>query len=196
LDIAQYDLRLEEAPGTALLNSFTSAVKRGVVVRLMFNQDHAQTIPVPPPPEIDWAFVDRLRSAGVHIKPVPGVPDLMHHKYVVRDGGAVLTGSANWTNDSWNREENVVLTVGSGEIAAEYAVNFQGLWDNPIIAASGRDSCQWSTLAEGARFRSYIYPGRSLRLLHAMSLLIASAKMLVRVSSPVFPIIPILAHMR
>ena len=47
LDIAQYDLRLEEAPGTTLLNSFTSAVKRGVVVRLMFNQDHAQTIPVP-----------------------------------------------------------------------------------------------------------------------------------------------------
>ena len=192
LDVALYDLRLEEAPGTTLLNSFTSAVKRGVVVRLMFNQDHAQTIPVPPPPEIDWAFVDRLRSVGVHIKPVPGVPDLMHHKYVVRDGGAVLTGSANWTNDSWNREENVVLTVESGEIAAEYAANFQGLWDNPIVAASGRVSWPWSTLADGTRVRPYFCPGRSLKLVHAMSRSIASAQKRIRVCSPVITSGPIL----
>ena len=92
LDIAIYDLRLEQSPGATLLNSFSAAVKRGVAVRLMFNQDHAQAIPVPPPPEIDWAFVDRLRAAGVQVKPVPGVPDLMHHKYVVRDGASVLTG--------------------------------------------------------------------------------------------------------
>ena len=192
LDVALYDLRLEEAPGTTLLNSFTGAVKRGVAVRLIFNQDHAQTIPVPPPPEIDWAFVDRLRAVGVHIKPVPGVPDLMHHKYVVRDGGAVLTGSANWTNDSWNREENVVLTVESGEIAAEYAVNFQGLWDNPIVAASGRVSSPWSTLADGMRVRPYFCPGRSLKLVHAMSRSIASAQKRIRVCSPVITSGPIL----
>src|SRR5207249_10336738 len=125
--IAIYDLRLEDSPGNTLLTSFEAAVKRGVAVRLIFNQDHAMTIPVPPPPEIDWSFVHRLESVGVQVKPIPGVPDLMHHKYVVRDAGgavaSVLTGSTNWTNDSWNREENVMFTVASSEVAGGYAAN-------------------------------------------------------------------------
>ena len=42
-------------------------------------------------------------------KPIAGIPDLMHHKYVVRDGASVWTGSTNWTDDSWSREENVIV---------------------------------------------------------------------------------------
>src|SRR5207245_10167260 len=83
LDIALYDLRLEAGPGATLLGAFQAAVKRGVHVRLMFNQDHPADLPVPPPAEIDWAFVDQLKVAGIETKPIPGVPDLMHHKYVV-----------------------------------------------------------------------------------------------------------------
>jgi len=196
LDVAIYDLRLEASPSATIVNSFQAAVKRGVAVRLIFNQDHAQTIPVPPPPEIDWAFVDQLRSAGVQIKPVPGVPDLMHHKYAVRDAGtadaALLTGSTNWTNDSWNREENVMFTVASGEIAADFAANFEGLWEKPIVAISGRISSPWSSLADGSRVRPYFCPGRSLKLVHAMSRSIASAEKRIRVCSPVITSGPIL----
>jgi len=104
-----------------VLGAFEAAVKRGVAVRLMFNQDHVQAIPVPPPSEIDWNFINQLKSIGVVWKPVPGVPDLMHHKYVVRDAAAVLTGSTNWTNDSWNREENAMFTIESSEVASDYA---------------------------------------------------------------------------
>jgi len=192
LDVAIYDLRLEDSPGNTLLNSFESAVKRGVVTRLMFNQDHAMAIPVPPPPQIDWAFVDRLRSTGVQVMPIPGIPDLMHHKYVVRDAASVLTGSTNWTNDSWNREENVMFTVASGEVAAEYAANFQGLWDKPVVALSGRVSSPWSALADGTRVRPYFCPGRSLKLVHAMSRSIASAQKRIRICSPVITSGPIL----
>ena len=175
-----------------MLNSFTAAVKRGVAVRLIFNQDHAQTIPVPPPPEIDWAFVDKLKAAGVQIKPVPGVPDLMHHKYVVRDGSSVLTGSTNWTNDSWNREENVMFTVESGEVAADFAQNFEGLWEKPVVATSGRPSFPWAQLADGTRVRPYFCPGRSLKLVHAMSRSLSSAEKRIRVCSPVITSGPIL----
>ena len=158
----------------------------------MFNQDHAQAIPVPPPPEIDWAFVDRLKAAGVQVKPVPGVPDLMHHKYVVRDGASVLTGSTNWTNDSWNREENVMFTVESGEVAADFAANFEGLWDKPVVAISGRSSFPWTALADGTRVRPYFCPGRSLKLVHAMSRSLSSAEKRIRVCSPVITSGPIL----
>lgn len=192
LDVAIYDLRLEQSPATSLLNSFTSAVKRGVAVRLMFNQDHALAIPVPPPNEVDWAFVDRLKAAGVQTKPVPGVPDLMHHKFAVRDGASVLTGSTNWTNDSWNREENVMFTVESSEVARDFAVDFEGLWDRPIVAVSGRVSTPWVELADGSRVRPYFCPGRSLKLVHSMSRSIASAEKRIRICSPVITSGPIL----
>ena len=192
LDVAIYDLRLEQSPATTLLDSFSAAVKRGAAVRLMFNQDHALAIPEPPPPEIDWRFVDRLKAAGVQIKPVSGVPDLMHHKFVVRDGASVLSGSTNWTNDSWNREENVILTIESGDVAQDYELDFQGLWDRPVVATSGRISSPWTSLADGTRVRPYFCPGRSLKLVHAMSRSIASAEKRIRICSPVITSGPIL----
>jgi hypothetical protein len=158
----------------------------------MFNQDHAKAIPVPAPPQIDWGFIDRLKSIGVQIKPVSGVPDLMHHKYVVRDAAAVLTGSTNWTNDSWNREENVMFTIVSGDVAGDYAENFQGLWDRPVVATSGQISSPWSALADGTRVRPYFCPGRSLKLVHAMSRSLASAQKRIRICSPVITSGPIL----
>jgi phosphatidylserine/phosphatidylglycerophosphate/cardiolipin synthase-like enzyme len=196
LDIALYDLRLEDAPGNTLFGAFEAALKRGVAVRLLFNQDHAQAIPVPPPPEIDWAFVDRLKAIGVQIKPVSGIPDLMHHKYVVRDAGtaqaALLTGSTNWTNDSWTREENVILTIASGEIATDYRANFEELWQKPVVATSGRISAGWSSLADGTEVRPYFCPGRAMKLVHAMARSIASAEKRIRICSPVITSGPIL----
>ncbi|HUY74641.1 MAG TPA: phospholipase D-like domain-containing protein [Candidatus Dormibacteraeota bacterium] len=196
MDVAIYDLRLDAGPAATVFAAFEAALKRGVAVRLMFNQDHALAIPVPPPPEIDWAFVDRLRSIGVQIKPIPGIPDLMHHKYVVRDAGtaaaALLTGSTNWTNDSWNREENVMFTVASGDIAADYSADFQQLWDRPVVADSGRVSSPWSSLADGTRVRPYFCPGRSMKLVHAMARSIASARVRIRICSPVITSGPIL----
>src|SRR5581483_2425326 len=62
VDVSIYDLRLESGPGDIHCNAFQGLVQRGFAIRLMFNQDHAKEIPVPPPPEIDWAFIDRLRS--------------------------------------------------------------------------------------------------------------------------------------
>jgi len=196
LDIALYDLRLDAVPGDILLAAFQAAVKRGVAVRLMFNQDSAQAIPVPPPPEIDWTFIDQLRSIGVQVKPIDGVPDLMHHKYVIRDANtpmaALLTGSTNWTNDSWTREENVVVTFASVDLARDYLANFEELWQKPVVALSGRISSPWSALADGTRVRPYFCPGRALKLVHAMSRSISSARRRIRICSPVITSGPVL----
>ena len=179
-----------------LFGAFDAALKRGVAVRLLFNQDHALAIPVPPPPEIDWAFIDRLKAIGVQVKPVSGVPDLMHHKYVVRDVGmpaaALLTGSTNWTNDSWNREENVMVTLASADMAADYRANFEELWQKPVVAASGRVSVGWTALADGTELRPYFCPGGAMKLVHAMAKSIASAQKRIRICSPVITSGPIL----
>ena len=44
----------------------------------------------------------------------------------------------NWTADSWTREENVILTVDSGELAARYAVDFDQLWTQRDVRRSGK----------------------------------------------------------
>jgi phosphatidylserine/phosphatidylglycerophosphate/cardiolipin synthase-like enzyme len=179
-----------------VLAAFDGAKKRGVVIRLVFNQDHAEVIPVPPPPDIDWRFIEQLKAIGVDVKPVPGVPDLMHHKYVVRDAAtpaaSVLTGSTNWTNDSWTREENVMFTIASMEIAKDFAANFEELWQRPVVATSGRISSPWSALADATQVRPYFCPGRSLKLVHAMSRSLASARRRIRICSPVITSGPIL----
>jgi phosphatidylserine/phosphatidylglycerophosphate/cardiolipin synthase-like enzyme len=196
LDIAIYDLRLEAGPGAAVLAAFDAAQKRGVTVRLMFNIDYPDRIPVPPPPAVDWTFIERLKSIGVATKAIHGVPDLMHHKYVVRDIGtaqaAVLTGSTNWTNDSFTREENVTFTISSTEVAAAYEQNFEELWQRPLVAASGRFTAPWSTLADGTRLRPYFCPGRGLKLVHEMARSISSATRRLRICSPVITSGPIL----
>ena len=51
----------------------------------------------------------------------------MHHKFVVRDGETVWTGSMNWTDDSWSRQENVIVVIDSPELAARFTKDFEQL---------------------------------------------------------------------
>jgi hypothetical protein len=63
------------------------AAARGVQVRLAYNLDHDKPIAIPPPPSTRPELIESLRLPTCGI---PGIPDLMHHKYVVRDGDGVL----------------------------------------------------------------------------------------------------------
>src|SRR5437867_1538881 len=101
LDLALYDLALDPPEEGVVLGALAAAVRRGVAVRLAYNHGTRPTR-VPPPPV---AKPSDFEKAAVPARPVPGVPDLMHHKFMVRDRDTVWTGSTNWTEDSWRREE-------------------------------------------------------------------------------------------
>ena len=106
LDIAIYDVRFETDAGALVIASLLAARQRGVAVRLIYNVAHPGPIPVPPPPETTPEAIEAL---PVPTRGIAGIPDLMHHKFVVRDGEAVWSGSTNWTDDSWSRQENVIV---------------------------------------------------------------------------------------
>jgi phosphatidylserine/phosphatidylglycerophosphate/cardiolipin synthase-like enzyme len=188
LEIAIYDLRLGEETAAIVADAIRGAAARGVAVRLVYNVDHDRPIAVPPPPRMDQGLISVL---GVPSEPIPGVPDLMHHKYIVRDGRTVWTGSCNWTGDSWSREENVIVTVESQALAAAYGLDFEQLWRTRIVAGSGDVEPQPITVG-ASTVRAWFCPERGADLAHRIARSIGSTKVRVRIASPVITSGPIL----
>ncbi len=157
-------------------------------MRLAYNVDHDKAVPVPPPPGTKPELVEALPFPTA---PIPGVPDLMHHTYVIRDQASVWTGSTNWTHDSWTREENVIVTVDSAELAARYGVDFEQLWTRRDVLHSGKvDTTPLSV--DGTAVRAWFCPGRGDRLAHRIAKAIGTATRRIRIASPVISSGPIL----
>ena len=188
LDLALYDVRLHDPAAQTIRAAFDDARARGVRVRLAYNVDHDRPIPVPPPPRTEPSLLETL---GVPTCPIPGVPDLMHHKFVVRDGESLWAGSANWTDDSWTRQENVIVTVDSREVAAAYTQDFEQLWTTRDVDKSGRVSTEPVDVG-GLRVRTWFSPKRGERLAHRIANAIGAADRRVRIASPVITSGPIL----
>jgi len=184
LEIAVYDFRLPPDLNDVVCGALVEAQKRGVAVRLAYNLDHAKGAPVPPPPITD---PDALEAQPFPTAAIPGVPDLMHHKYVVRDAASVWTGSTNWTGDSWTREENVIVMVDSPAVAALYRDDFEQLWTTRIVARSGKVD---TAPVDG--MRAWFCPGRGEKLAHRIAKAIGAAQHRVRIASPVISSAPIL----
>jgi phosphatidylserine/phosphatidylglycerophosphate/cardiolipin synthase-like enzyme len=144
---------------------------------------------VPPPPATDPGLIESLPfpTAGI-----PGIPDLMHHKYVVRDRAAVWSGSTNWTADSWTREENVIVTVESPELAARFGEDFEQLWTKRDVRRSGKVETAPLQVG-GTTVRPWFCPGRGEKLAHRIAKAIGTAQRRVRIASPVISSAPILA---
>jgi phosphatidylserine/phosphatidylglycerophosphate/cardiolipin synthase-like enzyme len=190
LDIALYDVRLPGAIGDAVADAIRSAAARGVAVRIAYNVDHERpSKPFPPPPRTEPSLLEAL---GVPLRPIPGAPDLMHHKYVVRDATAVWTGSTNWTLDSWTREENVLVTVAAQGIARAYARDFDDLWRRRRVEGSGSFDVPPVDVG-GVPVRAWFSPGRGPELSHRIAKRIGAARRRVRIASPVLTAAPILA---
>jgi len=184
LDLAQYDFHLQGGAREIVAGAIERAAARGVRMRFAYNVDHRNPIPVPPPPEPDVQLIATLPVDG---KAVAGVPDLMHHKYVVRDGTSVWTGSMNWTDDSFTRQENVVVTVDKPAVAAAFTQDFEQLWSRDEVEDTGLVEPTWH---DGVR--AWFTPGYGEDLSHRIAKAIGHARRRVRICSPVITTAPVL----
>ena len=186
--LAHYDFHLGPEIAAIVAGAITGAAVRGVDVRIAYNVDHRNPIPVPPPPEPD---AELIGSLGVPHRAIAGVPDLMHHKYVVRDGEAVWTGSMNWTDESFARQENVVAVVASAELASRYTANFEEIWETGAVERSG--FIEPDTIGvDGTAVRAWFTPGNGEDLSARIARAIGRAKRRVRIASPVVTAAPVL----
>ncbi|HVV35110.1 MAG TPA: phospholipase D-like domain-containing protein [Acidimicrobiales bacterium] len=189
LDIAVYDAHLEPPSLDRLIGALDAAEARGVRIRAVYN-DEAKTKPGFAPPEGPSAL-QRL-AASVPSTAIPGVPDLMHHKYIVRDATDVWTGSTNWTEDAWTHMENVIVTLSSADLAAAYANDFDELWNGKKVEGSGTVVDQPTEIG-GAWVRAMFSPGRGRQLGQRIAGAVARAQHRVRICSPVLTSGPILS---
>jgi phosphatidylserine/phosphatidylglycerophosphate/cardiolipin synthase-like enzyme len=189
LDIAIYDIRVGESIEEQGRGVLARAVKRGVKVRLVYELEEPGRDPVPPPPTTDPSLLD--------MEPFPthGVATafgLMHHKYVVRDGKTVWTGSMNWTEDSWTRQENVIVTLESEQLAYAYLLNFEELWKARTVDSTGGIEPRPVDVG-GVPVRPWFCPGHGEALSHRIAKHLAKARRRIRIASPVLSSGPILA---
>jgi len=190
LDLALYDVRLETEAGALVLASLLAAHQRGVRVRLLFDVDHPGPIPVPPPPE---TRPEALEALPVETRGIAGIPDLMHHKFCVRDGTDVWTGSMNWTEDSWTRQENVVVRVLCSErLAFAFTLAFEQLWESGVVEGTGTVQPRPVQLDGGIEIRPWFTPGFGDALSHRVAKHLGRARERIRIASPVLTAGPIL----
>jgi phosphatidylserine/phosphatidylglycerophosphate/cardiolipin synthase-like enzyme len=184
LDHAHYDFHLGEETAAIVGDAIRRAAARGVRQRFVFNVDYANPIPVPAPPEPD---VQLIASLPVEGKAIAGIPDLMHHKYVIRDSASVWTGSTNWTDDSWSRQENVIAVVHSDAIAKAYDLDFGQLWTTGDVEQTGFVEPRWE---DGVR--AWFTPGYGEDLSARIAKMIRRARKRVRICSPLITTGPVL----
>ena len=181
LDVAIYDFHAREGATAKIADALEAAVARGVAVRVAFNVERQPTKGHEPPMTAAPEMIDGLEV------PTKGIHDqgsLMHHKYVVRDANAVWTGSTNWTDDAFSREENTLIRVMSPQIAAVYAENFAQLWERGNIEHSG-GSGSVVDVGKGVTVQALFSP-RGPSLAHRAAERIGAARRRIRVASPVY----------
>jgi phosphatidylserine/phosphatidylglycerophosphate/cardiolipin synthase-like enzyme len=142
LHLAIYDFRLSPALAAPVVRALQDRAAAGVEVRIAYDagKPSAGHGGDPKPPGTA-EFLHALGS-GIALKPITGgdprQPRLMHHKYILRDGQAVWTGSTNLTDDSFTLQENNILVLDSPELCTFYATDFAELWERGDIGTSGR----------------------------------------------------------
>ncbi len=190
LDLALYDVRFETAAGALVLASLLGAVQRGVRVRLLYNVAHPGPIPVPPPPE---TAPEAIEALPVETRGIAGIPDLMHHKFVVRDGAAVWGGLDEL-------DGRLVVAAGErdrhGRVAARSPTRTRSrsrqLWNRGDVAGTG-DVDPRPADVDGARVRAWFTPEHGEALSHRIAKHLGKARARIRIASPVLTSGPILA---
>lgn len=163
LDIAIYDFRLADPnAAAAVVGALGAAADRGVAVRIGFDagkpaRASSATFAMweadPAPVGTAQWVSDRFSATLVRTRPIVGGHQLMHNKYIVRDAdteqAVVWTGSTNFTDAAWTRQENNIITIADAQLAAGYRADFDQLWGSGQLADTGRDEAGTTAVGEG-----------------------------------------------
>lgn len=126
LDIAAFELNSEP-----IFDAVLAAHERGVLIRIVADDDHGL---------YDHAndALRRLQAAGVAVVD-DGRSGLMHNKFMILDGGAVWTGSWNFTVNGAYRNNNNVLVMDGAAAASAYQAEFDEMFERAEYGVTSTD---------------------------------------------------------
>ena len=187
-------MRFETDAGALVLATLLAAHQRGVAIRLVYNVDHPGPIPVPPPPETKPEAIEAL---PVPTRGIAGIPDLMHHKFVVRDAHRRLVGldelDGRLVEPPGERDRAGARRRRA--LARAFTLDLDELWEQRHgrahgagRAAAGRRSTAASRCGPGSR------PEYGDALSHRVAKFLGRARRRIRIASPVLTSGPILAR--
>ncbi len=186
LDFAVYDMRFDEALREQLAMALRERAQAGVRIRFCFDGDKPSEPDVAagqdPAPAGTSAFISSL---GYPWRRIAG-RKLMHSKFIVRDRQSVWTGSTNLTGDAFTLMENNVVTIDSPAVAADYAEDFEQLWEKENFENTGGIATQTVTLSYGnepVRARVMFSPGWGLEIDTEVARRVRAARRRVRICS-------------
>ena len=186
LAFAIYDMRLSDPLRAQLAAALRERADAGVQIRFCYDADK------PPQPDLaagqdpapagTGAFV---QSLGYPWRRIAGMK-LMHSKFVVRDGQAVWTGSANVTDDAFTLMENNIVEIDSQPLASYYAQNFEQLWEKQNFDHTGDIHTEPVPLTfsnQSANARVMFSPGCGLEIDSEIARRVRAAQRRVRICS-------------
>jgi len=132
VDVAAYQLNLP-----TVTDALLRAHRRGVQVRLVTDGEYE-----------DEEMVGRLRRAGVPVTVRPKDGGIMHNKFVVVDDTWVWTGSWNLTENCTYRNNNNAVLITSPHLAADYATEFEELFNGQFGPTSPKNTPYPSVVIE------------------------------------------------
>lgn len=211
--LAIYDFRLADALARPVVEAFAAAAQRGVDVRIAYDhggkpqpqpagEPHATTVAFaerggdPAPRGTHEWLHDHFDGTAVQLKPINPGHQLMHDKYLIRDGATpdarVWTGSTNFTDDAWAHQENNIITLASPVLAAGYERDFGELWRSGTIGGTGARDDVTTTIGT-ARTSCVFAPGQGPAIDNDLASLITAATTRIAVASMVLTSHTILA---
>ncbi|HJZ70560.1 MAG TPA: phosphatidylserine/phosphatidylglycerophosphate/cardiolipin synthase family protein [Vicinamibacterales bacterium] len=211
--IAIYDFRLSAALGKSFIDALIERAASGLDVKIAYDHTKPNTKTTdafiamggdPAPKGTHVAMKKHFAKTPVQTKAILTIPDaiadkevgtepiegshLMHSKYIIRDAhtadAAVLTGSANFTDDAWTHQENNVLEIRSPELAQYYETDFQELWATGNIKSTGVNDLG-SVWAGSSEIDVAFAPGEGPTIDSHVAALISAARRRVKIASMV-----------
>ncbi|MBA2755321.1 MAG: phosphatidylserine/phosphatidylglycerophosphate/cardiolipin synthase family protein [Chloroflexia bacterium] len=196
IDLAFYDVHLSAQPALFLRRVLTGRMAAGVRVRLVYDAgdkpqgpDAVERRGTEPVATSDHRRVDELGLPPHVVRAISGRGALMHHKYIVRDGQTVWTGSLNLSDDSMARMENTILTLDDRQIASLYTRDFVQLWGTSRVVMSGNFTTHPVALrfgGQGALADVDFTPGRGREINTLVAERIASAQERIVIATMLF----------
>ncbi|HWP29887.1 MAG TPA: phospholipase D-like domain-containing protein [Chloroflexota bacterium] len=149
LDIAVYEFDLDN-----VAEALVRAQHRGVAVRMVMDSDTLENTR----DEATRQAVAKLRGAGIPIVG-DGRQAIMHHKFAVRDGEEVWTGSWNFTSGDTYRLNNNAVRLRSRELAENFTAEFRKLFEARQFGPQKPKGVPHPSIAIGsARIETYFAP--------------------------------------